>query len=57
MNAREVAEIGFRALTAGKTTIIAGRANKLLVFSQRFAPRKTVARISRNLLERKATPT
>jgi uncharacterized protein len=53
MSARKVAEIGFRALIEGKTTVIPGRANKLLVFSQRFAPRKMVARISRNLLERK----
>jgi short-subunit dehydrogenase len=53
MSAGEVAEIGFRALMEGKTTVIAGTANKLLVFSQRFAPRRMVARISRNLLERK----
>ncbi|MBO0720352.1 MAG: SDR family oxidoreductase [Blastocatellia bacterium] len=53
MNAGEVAEIGFRALMEGKTTVIAGIANKLLVFSQRFAPRKMVAAISRKLLERK----
>jgi uncharacterized protein len=53
MSAGEVAEIGFRALMEGKTTVIPGRANKLLVFSQRFTPRKLVAGISRYLLGRK----
>jgi uncharacterized protein len=53
MSAREVAEIGFRALMEGRMTVIAGIANKLMVFSQRFAPRKIVARMSRNLLEKK----
>ena len=53
MSAREVAEIGFRALIEGKTTVIAGEGEQALVFSQRFASRKTIARISRNLLEKK----
>lgn len=55
MEAYEVAEIGFRALMEGKTTVIAGTTNKLTVFSMRLAPRKIVTRISRNLLGRKAS--
>jgi uncharacterized protein len=53
MSARDVAEIGFRALMEGRMTVIAGIPNKFMVFSQRFAPRKMIARISRNLLEKK----
>jgi short-subunit dehydrogenase len=52
MDARRVSEIGYQALMDGKTSVIAGTANKLLVFSLRFMPRNMVARISRGMMSR-----
>lgn len=46
MSAREVALVGYRALMRGQTTVVAGLANKALIFSLRLAPRAAVARIA-----------
>ncbi len=46
MSASKVAEIGFSGLMKGKTVVIPGIANKLMVFSGRFAPRRIVSAIA-----------
>ena len=46
MSAAKVAEIGFSGLMKGKTIVIPGLANKILVFSVRFAPRWVVTAIT-----------
>ncbi len=45
LDAVEVAEIGYRALMKGKTVVVAGIVNKLMIFSLRFTPRKIVLKI------------
>lgn len=50
MSARAVAEIGFNALMRGKTTAVAGWRNGFTVFLLRLMPRKTVVRISRQMM-------
>ena len=47
MDAKTVAEDGYRALLAGKTVAISGFKNWLVAESVRFAPRKMVTAISR----------
>jgi len=54
MDARTVAEDGYRALMNGKTVAISGFKNWLLAQSVRFAPRKMVAAIARRLQEGKS---
>ncbi len=39
MDAEAVARIGYRALMGGRRRVVAGCANKIMVFSMRFAPR------------------
>lgn len=51
MNAKTVAEQGYKALTDGKTLAIAGWRNWLVAESVRFAPRKVVTAISRWVAE------
>jgi hypothetical protein len=51
MDARTVAEIGYRALMAGKTLVIPGIGNKLLAQSIRFSPRSMVTKIVRRMQE------
>jgi uncharacterized protein len=51
MDARTVAEDGYRALMAGKPVVIAGFKNWLLAQSIRFSPRKTVTAVARKLQE------
>ena len=51
-DAAQVARAGYRALMQGRTRVIVGLANRLMIFSLRFAPRDRVARISRLLLSR-----
>jgi hypothetical protein len=51
MDARTVAEIGYRALMAGKTIVIPGIGNKLLAQSIRFSPRSMVTKIVRRMQE------
>jgi len=51
MDAKTVAEDGYRALMAGKTLAISGLKNWLVAESVRFAPRKMVTAISRWVAE------
>lgn len=51
MEAKTVAEDGYRALMAGKTLAIAGFRNWLVAESVRFAPRKVVTAVSRWVAE------
>src|SRR5207249_2407257 len=45
MDAKAVAEQGYRGLMAGKAVVITGTRNKLMTFSERFAPRSMVRKI------------
>ncbi len=49
MDARTVAEIGFRAMKGGESLVVAGRLNALMVFLTRFAPRQLAASMARKL--------
>jgi short-subunit dehydrogenase len=51
MDARTVAEAGYRALMAGKPVAIPGLLNKLLAQSVRFSPRSMVTKIARKMQE------
>jgi uncharacterized protein len=51
MDARTVAEDGYRALTTGKPVVISGFKNWLVAQSVRFAPRRMVAAVARKLQE------
>ena len=53
MDARTVAEDGYRALMSGKPVIISGFKNWLLAQSVRFSPRRLVTAIARMSQERK----
>jgi short-subunit dehydrogenase len=52
MSSMAVAQMGYKAMMAGKTLAIPGMMNKTLAFSVRFSPRKMVTAISRSLQER-----
>ncbi len=52
MDAGRVSEIGYNALMNGKTSIIAGTANKLLVFSLRFLPRDMAAKMAKGMMNK-----
>jgi short-subunit dehydrogenase len=54
MKSRKVAEIGVNALFAKKLSVIAGNWNSFLAFSNRLAPRKAAASISKKVM-RQAT--
>lgn len=47
MSAASVARTGYKAMNKGKTIVIAGLSNKLLIFSIRFSPRNAVILITR----------
>lgn len=51
MDARTVAEMGYRALMSGKALAIPGMMNKVLVQSVRFSPRGMVTKIARMMQE------
>jgi len=51
MDARTVAEAGYRALMAGKPVVVTGLMNKVLAQSVRFSPRSLVAKIARKMQE------
>jgi short-subunit dehydrogenase len=55
MDARTVAEDGYRALMAGKPVVISGFKNWLVAQSVRFAPRKLVTSIARKTQESKSS--
>lgn len=51
MDARTVAEAGYRGLMAGKTVVVPGLLNKALVQSLRISPRSVVTTIARKMQE------
>lgn len=51
-DAKEVAELGFRAMMKGKPTVIHGTMNKLAPFGIRFLPRKWVTRLSAKVMQK-----
>ena len=51
MDARSVAQIGYRGLMQGKTLVIPGLRNQVLAFSVGLAPRRMVTWISRRMQE------
>ena len=51
MDARTVAEAGYRGLMAGKPVVIPGLTNKLVAQSVRFSPRSMVTKIARKMQE------
>ena len=51
MDARTVAEIGYRGMLAGKTIVIPGLGNKLLTQSLRLSPRSVVTKMVRRMQE------
>jgi hypothetical protein len=51
MDARSVAQDGYRALMAGKSVVISGFKNWLVVQSVRFSPRRLVTAIARKTQE------
>lgn len=55
MDARTVAEDGYRALMAGKPVVISGVRNWLVAQSVRFSPRRLVTAIARKTQESKRT--
>ena len=53
MDAKSVAEIGYRAMLKGKPTVIAGKMNWLAAQSTRFAPRAWAAAVARKIQEKR----
>lgn len=53
MDARSVAEIGYRAMLKGKPTVIAGAMNWLVAQSTRLAPRAWTAAVARRIQEQR----
>jgi short-subunit dehydrogenase len=53
MDAKSVAEIGYRAMLKGKPVAIAGRMNWLVAQSTRFAPRSWTAAVARKIQEQR----
>jgi len=51
MDAKTVAEEGYQGLMDGKAVVITGTRNKLMTFSERFAPRSMVRKIVRGMQE------
>ncbi|MCU1287038.1 MAG: short-chain dehydrogenase/reductase [Acidobacteriales bacterium] len=51
MDSKPVAEEGYRGMMAGKPLVITGTRNKLMTFSERFAPRSLVRKIVRGIQE------
>ncbi|HEV3468389.1 MAG TPA: SDR family oxidoreductase [Pyrinomonadaceae bacterium] len=54
MDARTVAEAGYRGMQAGKTVVIPGLRNSLLARAVGFLPRRLVTRIVRRIQERRS---
>lgn len=52
MDAHRVAQVGYASMMKGKTTIVPGLFNKLLVLSIRFTPRRLVTRLGKYLMAR-----
>jgi short-subunit dehydrogenase len=54
MSSRQVAEVGYRAMMAGRPLAITGFASRLAAFAVRFLPRRLVVRITRRLSQKPA---
>src|SRR5579864_9710 len=52
MKSKDVAQVGYKGMMAGKGLVIPGVINKTLAMSVRFSPRKLVTAISRSLQEK-----
>lgn len=52
MEAKKVAEIGYKALIRGKRLAIPGFSNRIAALGVRFAPRKIVVKISKHLMSK-----
>ncbi len=52
MDARTVAEAGYRGMTAGKAIVIPGLMNRVMAQSVRVSPRAAVRKIARQLNDR-----
>lgn len=50
MTSEKVAKIGYKALFKGKTVVVAGLYNKLMIFSLRLSPRWMVLKLSKILM-------
>jgi short-subunit dehydrogenase len=51
-NAKEVAQLGYKSMMKGKTTVIHGSVNKLAPFAIRFIPRKWITILSERVMKR-----
>lgn len=52
MTAEEVAQAGYRAMLAGKSSVVTGGMNRVMAAATRFVPRGVSARIAKRLQER-----
>jgi uncharacterized protein len=52
MSAQEVAEAGYNAMLAGKSSIVTGVANRVMAAGTRFVPRSVAARLAKKAQER-----
>lgn len=52
MDARTVAEAGYRGLLRGKAVVVPGTRNRVVAILARFGPRRLVTRVTRWLMER-----
>jgi len=55
-DARDVAQVGYRAMNAGRPLAVEGTSNKLFAFGARLMPRQLAARIAQRALERTSAP-
>ncbi len=51
MSARQVAEIGYKALLRGQAVVVSGLLNQLMIFAVRITPRWLARRISHRLMQ------
>jgi short-subunit dehydrogenase len=51
MEARDVARIGYRAMMKGRTRVVSGWFNKIMIASTRLAPRGAVLSVSKRLMQ------
>lgn len=51
MDAKTVAELGFKALKQGKSVVITGVKNRMIAITTRFAPRKVILSIAKSLMK------
>jgi short-subunit dehydrogenase len=51
MEARDVAQIGYRAMMQGKPRVVSGWFNKIMIASMRLAPRGAVLWVSKRVMQ------